>query len=238
MLNGKVAIITGAAGALGSVVTRTFLQNRAKVVALYHREEKYGRLYEKLGKLSDNLTGMKGDATLPDDCSRLVKTAIDKYDKLDILVNLVGGWSGGESLEKTDTSLWDEMMNKNAKSVFLCCKAALPVMIENNYGKIVNVSAKSSTREGRKRRSSIYAASKGAVNVLTLAMAEELVDKKININCVMPSTIDTDGNRKMMPKADFGKWVSKQNVADTILFLCSDKASDIKGTCIPIYGRS
>ena len=238
VLRGKVAIITGSAGALGSAVTRTFLENGATVVALYHTEEKFSRLRESLGALNGALIGVQGDATLSDDCARLVEKAITEYGKVDILVNVVGGWTGGKTLEKTDTGEWDKMMNLNAKSVYLCCRAVLPHMIEGGYGKIVNISAKSSAREGRKKRSAIYAASKGAVRVLTQAMAEELLDENINVNCVMPSTIDTEDNRRMMPKADHGRWVPPQRIADTILFLCSDKAIEIKGACIPVYGKS
>lgn len=238
MLRGKVAIITGSTGALGSVVTRTFLENGSKVVALYHTQKKFDKLSDSLGELNKGLIGVEGDATSPDDCNQLVEKAIDEHGKVDILVNIVGGWMGGKTLEKTEPEVWDKMMNMNAKTVYLCCKAALPYMIEKNYGKIVNISAKSSTREGRKKRSAIYAASKGAVRVLTQAMAEELLDKNINVNCIMPSTIDTEANRKMMPKADPSKWVPPQQIAETILFLCSDKADEIKGACIPVYGKS
>jgi NAD(P)-dependent dehydrogenase (short-subunit alcohol dehydrogenase family) len=130
------------------------------------------------------------------------------------------------------------MINLNAKTVFLCCREVLPYMIDENYGRIVNVSAKSSTREGRMKNSSAYAASKGAVRTLTFAMTEELKNNNINVNCIMPSTIDTEDNRKMIPKADYSKWVPPEQIAETILFLCSDNAKDIKGACIPIYGKS
>jgi NAD(P)-dependent dehydrogenase (short-subunit alcohol dehydrogenase family) len=88
------------------------------------------------------------------------------------------------------------------------------------------------------KNSSAYAAAKGAVRILTQAMADELKDKNINVNCIMPSTIDTDSNRKMLPNADFSKWVPPEQIAETILFLCSDKSREIKGACIPLYGRS
>jgi NAD(P)-dependent dehydrogenase (short-subunit alcohol dehydrogenase family) len=238
LLKDKVAMITGSAGALGSVTTRIFLENGAKVVALYHREDKFNRLRKSLGELTERLNGIKSDVTVALDCERAVRKVIDDHRKVDILINLVGGWSGGKTLEKTDENTWDYMMNLNAKSVFLCCKAVLPFMVEKNYGKIVNISAKSSMREGRKKNSSVYAASKGAVRILTQALTEEFKEKNINVNCVMPSTIDTEYNRKMMPKADYSKWVPLGQLAETILFLCSDNADNIKGACIPVYGRS
>jgi NAD(P)-dependent dehydrogenase (short-subunit alcohol dehydrogenase family) len=238
LLEGKVAIITGSAGALGSATTKTFLENKAMVVALYHTKEKFNKLVDTLGDLSKNLSGVQGDAISAEDCKRLVAETTDRYGRVDILVNIVGGWRGGRTLEKTSEETWDNMINLNAKTVFLCCREVLPHMINENYGRIVNISAKSSTREGRMKNSSAYAASKGAVRTLTYAMTEELKDKNINVNCIMPSTIDTEDNRKMIPNADFSKWVPPEQIAETILFLCSDKAKDIKGACVPIYGKS
>jgi NAD(P)-dependent dehydrogenase (short-subunit alcohol dehydrogenase family) len=238
MLKDKVSIITGAAGALGSVATRVFLENGADVVALYHTEEKFRKLNESLGDLSSRLYGVKGDASVIEDCEKLVRETVDRHGRVDILVNLVGGWMGGKVLHETGEDTWNALMDLNAKSVFLCCKSVLPYMVERNYGKIVNISAKSSTREGRMKNSSVYAASKGAVRILTQAISEELKEKNINVNCVMPSTIDTEANRRMIPRADFSKWVPPHQIAETILFLCSDKSTDIKGACIPVYGRS
>ena len=238
MFEEKVAIITGAAGALGSVTTRAFLENKAKVVAMYHTEGKYKDLLTNLGELGNNIHGVHGDATSKDDCQRLLKETIDRHGKVDILVNLVGGWRGGKTLDKTSAETWDVMVDLNAKTVFLCCKEAIPYMKEAKYGKIVNISSKSSTKEGRMKNSSAYAAAKSAVRTLTQAMAEEFRDKNININCIIPSTIDTEDNRKMLPNADYSKWVPPELIADTIMFLCSDKSKEINGACIPVYGRS
>lgn len=238
MLDEKVAIITGSTGALGSVTTRIFLENGASVVALYHTEEKFTKLLQTIGNLEKRLVGVKGDATILEDCESLARKALEIHGKVDILVNIVGGWSGGSTLDKTSEKTWDEMMDLNAKSVFLCCKAVLPHMIDTKAGKIVNVSAKSSTKEGRMKNSSAYAASKGAVRILTQAMSQEFLGDNININCVMPSTIDTEANREIMPKADYSKWVPPEQIAETILFLCSSQSDEISGACIPVYGRS
>ena len=238
MLTGKVAIITGSAGVLGSATTKLFLENGAMVVSLYHTLEKYNKLHDSLNEHNEKLTGVKGDVTMAGDCKKLVEKTLELHGKIDILINIVGGWEGGTTLDKTSEETWDRMMNLNAKSVFLLCKETLPYMIERNYGRIVNVSAKSSTQGGRMRNSSAYAASKGAVRILTQAMTQEYMDKDININCIMPSTIDTPANREMMPKADYNKWVPPERVAETILFLCLDSSNDIKGASIPIYGRS
>ena len=238
MLNGQVTIITGSTGSLGSETTRLFLENEASVVALYHSENKFRHLHEALIEYSDRLIGIKCDVTKADDCERMAQRTMETYGKVDSLINIVGGWEGGYTLDKTSEKTWDKMMDLNAKSVFLCCKTILPYMVKRNYGRIVNISAKSSTPEGRMKNSSAYAASKGAVRILTEAMTQEYLDKDININCVMPSTIDTPANRTMMPKADHSKWVSPRLIAETILFLCSSQGSEIRGASIPIYGKS
>ena len=237
-LSEKVAVITGSSGALGSATIKLFLENGASVVALYHTEEKYRKLLKALSDYSEKLIGVLGDATKATDCEKLIQTAIKSYSKVDILVNIVGGWKGGSTIDKTSVETWNYMMDLNAKSMFLCCRAVLPYMVERNYGKIVSISAKSSMPEGRMKNSSAYAASKGVVRILTQAMTQEYMDKGININCIMPSTIDTLANREMMPKADFSKWVPPELIAETILFLCSDQSAEIKGASIPVYGRS
>ena len=237
MLTGKTAIITGSAGALGKATTKLFLKNGAKIAALYHTENKYKKLLETLGE-HNNLIGVKGDVTKAEDCKRLVEATLEEYGKVDILLNLIGGWEGGSTLDKTSEDTWDKMMDLNAKSVFLLCKAVLPSMIARNYGRIVNISAKNSTPVGRMKNNSVYAASKGVVRTLTEAMTQEYWNKNINVNCVIPSTIDTPANRKMMPNADYSKWVPPSLIAETILFLCSNAGEEIRGASIPIYGKA
>ena len=238
MLTGKTAIITGSAGALGTETTKLFLKNGAQIAALYHTEEKYQKLREILGEYNNNIIGVMGDATIAGDCEKLVQKTVDTYGKVDVLINIVGGWAGGYTTDKTPEETWDKMMDLNAKSVFLLCKAVLPHMMARNYGRIVSISAKNSMPGGRMKKNSAYAASKGAVRTLTEVMTQEYSDKNININCVIPSTIDTPANRKMMPKADYSKWVPPSLIAETIMFLCSDKGAEIRGASIPIYGKA
>jgi NAD(P)-dependent dehydrogenase (short-subunit alcohol dehydrogenase family) len=129
------------------------------------------------------------------------------------------------------------MMNVNLKSAFLCSKAVLPRMMEQKYGKIVNVSARTAVQRGSRARSGAYAVSKAGVVTLTEALAEETKDQGIQVNCIMPSTIDTEANRKMLPKADFTKWVDPEEIAEVIMFLVSDASKPTSGASIPVYGR-
>jgi NAD(P)-dependent dehydrogenase (short-subunit alcohol dehydrogenase family) len=237
-LKGKVAIITGATGALGRVVTRKLAQNEAKIVVLYRTEEAFDELSRFLGDQGSSMLGFEGDATVSQSVQGLVKKAIDEYGHVDVLLNIVGGYSGGKTLADTDEELWDRMMTLNLKSAFLCSKAVLPHMMERKYGKIVNVSARTAVQRGSRARSGAYAVSKAGIVTLTEALAEETRDYGIQVNCIMPSVIDTEANRRMLPKADFSKWVDPEEIAEVVLFLASDASKPMSGASIPVYGRA
>ena len=234
---GRLAVVTGATGALGRVVVKRLLSEGVSVVALYRKIEKFKALQEYVGDL-DGLSGFMGDATSEDSCKRFIDEALSLHGHIDILINIAGGYKGGFTLAETSENDWDWLMNLNLRSVYLCMKTVLPHMIDRNYGKIVNISAKTATREGRKAKSAAYAASKVGVSVLTEAVSEEVSRYEINVNCVMPSVIDTEANRAAFPKAKHEKWVSPDEIADAILFLVSDKARPIRGVCLPVYGKS
>jgi NAD(P)-dependent dehydrogenase (short-subunit alcohol dehydrogenase family) len=238
MLNDKVAIITGATGALGRIVTKRLAENGAKIVALYRTEEKFTELHEYLGDLRSKVIRFQGDATVSESSQNLAKKAIDEFGRIDILLNIVGTYAGGKILAETEEELWDKMMNINLKSAFLCSKSVLPYMMEREYGKIVSISAKTAVQQGRRSRSGAYAVSKAGIVTLTEALAEETMKYGIQVNCIMPSVIDTPDNRKMLPKADFSKWVDPEEIADVILFLVSDVSRPTSGASIPVYGRA
>ena len=233
----RVAVITGATGALGRVVVKRLLSDGVSVVALYRKMEKFKALQEFVGE-KNGLSGFIGDATSEDSCKKLIDEALSIHGKVDILINIAGGYKGGFTLAETSERDWDWLMNLNLRSVYLCMKAVLHHMIDRNYGKIVNISAKTATKEGRKANSAAYAASKAGVRVLTEAVSEEVSRFEINVNCVMPSVIDTEANRAAFPKAKHEKWVSPDEIAEAILFLVSDKSRPIHGVCLPVYGKS
>jgi NAD(P)-dependent dehydrogenase (short-subunit alcohol dehydrogenase family) len=122
----------------------------------------------------------------------------------------------------------------NARTVFIASSAVIPIMLERGAGKIINVGARAALKGSR--RAAAYSASKSAIMRLTESMSAELKTGGINVNCILPGTIDTPENRKEMPKADTSKWVTPQALADAILFLASDTARAIHGASIPVYG--
>ncbi|MFC2037937.1 SDR family oxidoreductase, partial [Chloroflexota bacterium] len=136
----------------------------------------------------------------------------------------------------TSLQTWDSMLNLNARTVFIVSRAVVPGMLQQGQGKIVNVAARVALKGGR--NSGAYGVSKSAVLRLTESMSAELRDRGINVNCVLPGTIDTPQNREDMPKADHSRWVPPEALADVILFLASDAARAVNGAAVPAYGRS
>jgi len=238
MLENKVAVVTGATGALGRVVTKLLLEKGAKVIVSYRKEDKWAELSSFVGHLKNNLVGVKGDVTDEQSVRNLVQRAVEQHGRVDILLNIVGAYVGGTDVANTEESHWDYMMNVNLKSAFLCSKAVLPYMIKQNYGKMVSVSSWMAVDKRRRAKSGAYAVSKAGVIVLTETIAEEVKNYDINVNCIMPSMIDTPDNRRNFPKADFSKWVDPKDIAEVILFLVSDASKAISGAAVPVYGKA
>jgi NAD(P)-dependent dehydrogenase (short-subunit alcohol dehydrogenase family) len=237
-LSAKVAIVTGATGTLGRVMVKTLLDNGARVVSTYRSEEKQKELDDFVGETSGTLTSFQADVTDEGNVQALFQKVLDKYGRVDILLNIVGAYKGGNEIVNTKESDWDYMMDVNLKSAFLCSKTALASMMKQNYGKIVSVSARTAVEKRFRSKSGAYAVSKAGIIVLTETIAEEVKKYDINVNCIMPSTIDTPDNRRNFPQGDFSKWVKPEQIAKVILFLVSDDSKIISGACIPVYGKA
>ncbi|MGB4675383.1 MAG: SDR family NAD(P)-dependent oxidoreductase [Aggregatilineales bacterium] len=234
-VQGKVTIITGAAGALGSTVARRFAEAGARLALV---DIKPDALLEACGYLRDQYGARlfgNTDVTRSESVRQLVDLVLQDFGRVDVLLNIAGGWRGGTPVHETKPETFDFLMNLNAKSMFLMSGAVAPHMSAQGSGKIVSVAASI----GLKARAgnSAYAASKAAVIRITEALSAELKDDGINVNCVLPSTIDTEANREMMPRSDHEKWVSPEALADVLLFLSSDASRAIHGAAIPVYGR-
>jgi NAD(P)-dependent dehydrogenase (short-subunit alcohol dehydrogenase family) len=228
-------IVTGAAGALGSAVARAFRRAGGRV-ALIDRD---------LQGLQDLCASLGGDAgcyacvgDLMDESSvaAMVAEIFSRFGRIDVLVNVAGGFSMGPAVHETPSATWDFMLGLNARTVFLMSRAVVPHMLARRSGKIVNVAARAAL-EG-KAKMAAYVASKSAVIRLTESMAAELKDAGIQVNCILPGTIDTPRNRIDMPNADYSRWVPPEALADVILFLASEAARAVTGAAVPVYGRS
>jgi NAD(P)-dependent dehydrogenase (short-subunit alcohol dehydrogenase family) len=237
-LKEKVVIVTGATGALGRVATRALLEQDASVIATYSSREKPEELKQFVGEHSNMLMQIQSDVTDEASVQNLTQKAFEKHGHIDILLNIVGAHTGGTEVADLKVSDWDFMMNVNLKSAFLCCKAALPYMIRQNYGKIINISARPAIEKRYRAKNCAYAVSKAGVLVLTETIAEEEKKYNLNVNCIVPSTIDTEANRRNMPDADFTKWVKPEDITKVIMCLISDESKVTSGAVIPVYGKA
>jgi NAD(P)-dependent dehydrogenase (short-subunit alcohol dehydrogenase family) len=234
----KVAVVTGATGTLGRSVAKRLLGTGMRVVSIFKNEQSQKELLDFLGPHQVMLDLIQTDVTVEKDVRELFMRVAQTYGHLDVLVNMVGGYLGGHDVQDIPVSEWDTMMSLNLRSAFLCCREALPFMIKQNYGKIVNVAARPALEKRYRPRNAAYAVSKAGVLVLTETIAEETKKLGINVNAVVPSTIDTPDNRRNMPQGDFSKWVKPEDVAKVILFLISEDSKVISGAAVPVYGKA
>ncbi len=238
MATNMIAVVTGATGSLGSSVTKELLSHGIHVIGTYHTEGPLASLRNELGPLADRFQARRTDVTNESEVSGLFQWVKLEHGRLDILVNVVGAYSGGKEVWNSPVEEWDNMMRINLRSAFLCCRAALPMMIERNYGKIINISARPALEKRYRAKSVAYSVSKAGVLVLTETIAEEVKKMDINVNAVLPSTIDTPENRKAMPQADFSKWVPAQEIAEVIMGLVSDYMRPVSGSAVTVYGKA
>jgi len=235
-INGKVAIITGAAGNLGQAVAEAFARAGAHRVLVDHVPDRLTRLYPAAAGAPDLLLAGGYDLAEAREAQRLVETTLQRFQRIDILVNTVGGFAGGKPVHEDDPANWDKMFRINLHTALNASRAVVPELLRQGAGRIVNVAARAAL--SGVPTLGAYCASKSAVIRLTESMSAELKDKGITVNCVLPGTIDTPQNRKDMPNADFSKWVPPAAIADAMLFLASDAARAVSGVALPVYGRS
>lgn len=235
-LQDRVAIITGATGGLGSALVPAFLEQGALVVAVGHRPEPVRDLAARLGGYGQRLAAEACDLGDAEQVDALVRRSLDRWGRIDALVNAAGGFAGGHGVGDLPEEQWRGQLDVNLMSAFHCCRAALPVMERQGYGRIVNVASRAAVRPGK--GIAAYAVAKSGVVALTEAIAEEQRDRNVTANVVLPGTIDTPANRAAMPKAQHDRWVAPEAIASVILFLCSAEAGIVSGALVPVYGRS
>jgi NAD(P)-dependent dehydrogenase (short-subunit alcohol dehydrogenase family) len=225
-MHGKVILVTGASGALGKVVAQIALARGARVAGVDYAKS----------EITDTPDRMElGGVDLSD--AAQAKQAVDAvaahFGRLDVLLNIAGAFSF-ETIADGDPKTWQRLYAVNVLTALNAARAAIPHLVASGAGRIVNIGAVGALQAAAGMGP--YAASKAGVHRLTEALAAELKGK-VTVNAVLPSTIDTPANRNAMPKADFAKWVTPQELAGVILFLASDGASAVTGALLPVSGR-
>ena len=232
----RVVMVSGASGNLGQAVARAFSSAGASLALLDRVPARLQVLLPELTGSSDHMLLGSVDATDPDSVDSAVQAAVAHFGRLDVLANTVGGYRAGTPVHQTSLETWDFMLNLNARTAFVLSRAVLPPMLERGSGKIVHVSARAALKGGGK--AAAYSISKSGIVRLVESLSAEVRQQGINVNCILPGTIDTPQNREAMPKADHGRWVPPEALADVILFLASDAARAVTGAAVPVYGRS
>ena len=227
-----VAVVTGAGGALGSAVAAAFADAGATVAAVDIVEPDSEDFLLDPGR--EAVEVYQGDFTDEREVERVFGEIVADHGGIDHLANVAGTWRGGTPIDETEAATFEFLMNVNLKTMFLASKHAIPHLRERD-GAIVSVSARSSLEGGE--GDGIYRASKAGVRILTETIAEENPGE-VRANAVMPSVIDTPMNREMMPDADHEQWVKPSEIAEVVLFLCSDAAGVTSGAAVPVYGEA
>ena len=229
----RTVMITGAAGNLGRCVAGSFHAGGANLVLVDLQRQSLEKAFgaedeRRLFAPTNLLEQAQVDSS--------VRAAIERFGRIDVLCNLAGGFRMGEAVHETLDRTWDFLFDINARTLLHAARAVVPRMIENGGGKIVNVGA-FAAQKGLGQMGA-YCAAKGAVIRLTEALAAELREQNINVNCVLPSVIDTPENRAAMPGTDPARWVAPEDLASVIVFLASDAARAIHGAALPVTGLS
>jgi NAD(P)-dependent dehydrogenase (short-subunit alcohol dehydrogenase family) len=229
----RTVVITGATGNLGRAVARAFGELGANLVLIGHRREALVSAYgsedaSHLFAVADLLDRARVDAA--------IRSAVQRFGRIDVVCNIAGGFRMGSSVHETSDEDWNFLFDVNARTMLNIVRSAVPHMIAAGGGKIINVGAHAALKGVAQMGA--YCAAKSVVLRLTEAMAAELREENINVNCVLPTIIDTPENRAAMPKADPARWVAPDDLARVFVFLASEEARAIHGAAVPVSGLS
>jgi len=237
--SGNVVLVCGGTGALGRAVSLAFLEQGAAVLVTYRQQGELDEL-KRAASASTNATRLDGqaiDVTNEAAMKRFLEGIVAKHGRLDIVVNTVGAFAGGAKLWEEDASVFEQMLLANLRSGYAISRAVIPHMLEQKplkqkRGAFINIASRAAIDHAAGVAS--YAASKAAAVALMDSLAAELKGTGVRVNSVLPTIIDTEANRKAMPKADFAQWPKPEEIARVILFLASDDAKLIHGASIPV----
>jgi NAD(P)-dependent dehydrogenase (short-subunit alcohol dehydrogenase family) len=228
-MQGKIVLVTGANGGLGSHVTQAFLDAGANVVGT-------SRKIQQSEFANRNFVAMAAELSTPQGANALVEQVVARFGRIDVLAHTVGGFAGWQSMAQTDDVTFQTMFDLNVNSTFYLLRAALPVMRDTGNARIIAIGSRAALVPGL--AVGAYSASKAAMVSLIQTVALENKDAGLTANVILPGTIDTPTNRKAMPNADTSQWVRPSTIASLMLWLAGDAGKDVNGAVIPVYGGS
>src|SRR5437868_6676697 len=226
-MQGKVVLVTGANGGLGTYVTQAFLDAGSTVVGT-------SRKIQQSDFDNPNFTALAAEISTREGAKTLVDQVVARFGRLDVLAHTVGGFTGGQSIADTDDATFQRMFDLNLNSVFHILRAAIPPLRQTGAGRIIAIGSRAALEPGA--GVGAYSASKAAMVSLIRTVALENKDAGLTANVILPGTMDTPANRKAIPNADVSKWVRPASVAELVIWLAGDAGKDINGAVIPVYG--
>jgi NAD(P)-dependent dehydrogenase (short-subunit alcohol dehydrogenase family) len=227
-MKGKVVLVTGASGGLGTYVTQAFLEAGASVVGTSRKIQQSD--FDK-----QNFTASPAEISTREGAQTLVDQVVARFGKLDVLAHTVGGFAGGQSVADTDDATFQRMFDLNLNCLFHILRATVPPLRQTANGRIIAIGSRAAVEPGQ--GVGAYSASKAAMVSLIRTAALENKDAGLTANVILPGTIDTPANRKAIPHADFSKWVQPASIADLMIWLASDAGREVNGSVIPVYGK-
>jgi NAD(P)-dependent dehydrogenase (short-subunit alcohol dehydrogenase family) len=224
----KTALVTGANGGLGTHVTKALLEADFTVVGLAPKIQQSDFKHPHFTALPATLDSL--DAAM-----QATDSVIALFGRINVLVHLIGGFAGGQSIPDTDDATFQRMFDVNVYAAFHILRAVIPHMRQAGSGRIIAIGSRAAEDPGA--TVGAYSASKAGLVSLIRTVAIENRDAGITANVILPGTMDTPANRKSMPDADVSKWVEPASVASLIVWLAGDAGKDVTGAAIPVYGR-
>ena len=247
-LAGAVAIVTGASAGIGEAIAKTFAREGAAVAVVGRNAGEANRVAAEIGAAGGSALVVLADVTRAAEVDRLVRTAVERWGTVDILVNGVGGWRELAPVTDIAEEEWDRVIDLNLKTAFLCARAVAKVMVEKGRGRIINIASQSGTGPNPGTNSNIpYACAKAGVIALTKHLAKQLGPHGITVNTVSPGTTLTPRVRKVWDAATIEKkaaanplrcMVDEQDSADAVLFLASAESRHVTGVNLNVNAGS
>lgn len=247
MLKNKVAIVTGGARGIGKAIVDVFSDWKAKIVVADLIEEEAKEAAQQLRNKNIESIGVKANVAQIDEVENLMKMAKLEFGKIDILVNNAGGGSPLRSIDEIDLDEWSRIINNNLTSTYICCKAVIPYLKEQKYGKIINISSIAG-RFYSPLSGPHYASAKAGILGLTRQLAKEIGPFNITINAIAPGTTQTQRvNQKWLNRSEedrkeflsmipLGRLAQPEDIANAVLFFASDLSNYITGVTLDVNG--
>lgn len=232
----RTIVISGATGGLGQVVTRQFAGRGARLVLVGDNLDKLQALGQELGIPQDRWLPFEADLTKSQAAREVLEATLEKFGSADVLLNLVGGWTGGKTVPEAPAEDVGWMLQQHLWTTFYLAQAFVPAMLSRDWGRLIVVT--SPYAAAPQAKGAPYAIGKAAQEALVATIAEEVKGSGVTANMLRVKTIDVNHERQSQPSSKNASWTSPEEISAAILYLCSDEANRINGARIPLYGSS